>query len=252
MILQSTPFSSPWTRGAIIFLMCNSLSLFLIWMVFDIAGKAQNFTGPLWLIVAGVSLLLYVLGVCFEVVRLRYATLILGVFVALPGLIVCSTPLFLLAELAKIEDESKKIIWLFYFFLLFAWCFFEGKKIIYLEKKHDYLRSNVRVKGFIGFFYPDFSGVLSDEGSSAPFTKTKMLSIITPIAFLGYPMQRLLAEAGGSIGVFGFLAVLTIPMSVYLAGKISAGYFLWIYLVGKFEVENNVKIFLRYPPHKFS
>lgn len=245
MILQSTPLISPWTRGAIIFFMYNSLSIFLTWMVFDIAGRTQDVTGPLWVVVAAISLLLYLFGIYFTVKRLKFTIIILGVFVALPGLIFCITPTFLFAELAKIEPQNKKLIGVFYFLALFFWCVFQAKKTIHLERKYDYLRKNIRVRKGLGFFYPDSAGMLSAEPVDENFTKTKLLSIITPIVFLGYPMQRLISDVGGSVGFFGVIAVLTIPMSVYLAGKISAGFFLWIYLAGNFEARNNVKIFLR-------
>lgn len=246
MILHSGPLSNPWTRGAIIFFIYNSFSIFLTWMVFDIAEKIQNFTGPLWLIVAGVSILLYLLGVFFEVQRLRYSILILGIFVALPGLVFCTVPLFLFMELAKIGSELKMSILISYIFLLGAWCFFQARKIIFLERKQEYLKKNVRIRGAIGFFYPYSAGMLCEEGDGGRVGKRRILPIIVPIIFLGYPAQRLIADVGGPIGFFGVLAILTIPMALYLVGKISAGYFLWVYLAGNFEKTNSVKIFVRY------
>ncbi|WP_177196909.1 hypothetical protein [Duganella sp. CF517] len=215
-------------------------------MVFDIAEKPQNFTGLLWLVVVGISILLYFLGVFFEVRGLRCSILILGIFVALPGLIFCTVPLFLFMELAKIRSEIKISILFSYTFLLCAWCLFQARKIIYLEGKHEYLKKNVRVRGAIGFFYPYSAGMLCEEGGGKSVGKRRILPIIVPIIFFGYPAQRLIADVGGSVGFFGVIAVLTIPMALYLAGKISAGYFLWVYLVGNFEKKSSIKIFLRY------
>lgn len=245
MIFQSYPPASPWTRGAIIFLIFNSLSIFAVWMVFDIAGKPQNFTGPMWLSVAGISFLLYLLGAFFEVPRLRFAILILGAFVALPGLVFFTVPLFLFMELAKIESGIKLSICVAYVSLTCVWCSFQAKKVIDLERKYDYLRNNFRLRKAIGFFYPYGAGMLGYGDASTNLTRGKILSIITPITFLGYPMQRLISDVGGSVGVFGVITVLSIPLAVYIAGKISAGYFLWVHLVGNFEEKNNVKIFLR-------
>jgi hypothetical protein len=245
MIFQSYPPASPWTRGAIIFFIFNSLSIFSVWMVFDIAEKPQNSTGPIWLGVAGVSFGLYLLGVFSPVPRLRYAILILGVFVALPGLVFFTVPLFLFMELAKIESGIKLSVFSVYVSLMCAWCTFQAKKIIALERKYDYLRSNFILRRSIGFFYPYAADVLGHGEASTNLTRGKILSIITPITFLGYPMQRLIADAGGAVGVFGVITVLSLPLAVYIAGKISAGYFLWVHLVGNFEKENNVKIFLR-------
>lgn len=245
MIFQSYPPASPWTRGAIIFFIFNSFSIFSVWMVFEIAEKPQNFTGPMWLSVAGISFLLYLLGAFFEVPRLRFAILILGGFVALPGLAFFTVPLFLFMELAKIESGIKLSVCFVYISLACAWCTYQAKKIIDLERKYDYLRNNFRLRRSIGFFYPYAAGVLGYGEASTGLSKGKTLSIITPIIFLGYPMQRLIADVGGAVGVFGVITVLSIPIAVYIAGKISAGYFLWVHLVGKFEEKNNVKIFLR-------
>jgi hypothetical protein len=215
-------------------------------MVFDIVEKPQNFTGSLWLIIVAISIVLYLLGRFFEVQRLRYSIIILGIFVALPGLVFCTVPLFLFMELAKIRSELKISISISYIFLLGFWCFFQARKIIFLERKYDYLGKNVRVRGVIGFFYPYSAGMLCEGNDGERIGKRRVFQIITPIIFFGYPAQRLIADVGGSVGFFGVIAVLTIPMAVYLAGKISAGYFLWVHLVGNFEKKNSVKIFLRY------
>lgn len=246
MILQSGPLINPWTRGSIIFFIYNSFSVFLIWMGFNIAKKPQDFTGSLWLVILGVSIFLYFIGRLFDVKRLRCTIIILGSFVALPGLIFCSIPLFLFMELAKIRSDLKILIIFSYVFLLGSWCFFQAREIIYLERKYNYLEKNVRVIGVIGFFYPYSAGMLCEGSDGERVGKRRIFQIITPIIFLGYPAQRLIADAGGSVGFFGVLSVLTIPMAVYLAGKMSAGYCLWVHLVSKFEKKNSVKIFLRY------
>jgi hypothetical protein len=68
---------------------------------------------------------------------------------------------------------------------------------------------------------------------------------MVPISILGYPLQRYITDAGGYAATFAFISVLSVPLSVYIAGKIFSGYCLWLYLASKFERENNVKIFLR-------
>lgn len=245
MIFQSYPPSSPWTRGAVIFFIFSSFSLFLIWMVFAIAGKPQNLTGPMWLFVVGISVILYFLGVFYRVERLRFAIFILGIFVALPGLVFLTLPIFLVMELANFEFDVKAIVWFSYLFFISLWCILQSRKIINLESKYDYLRKNIRIKRSIGFFYPYASDVLGCSEDAGNLDRGKILTMITPLIFLGYPLQRLMVTFGGNVGFFGVIAFLTIPMAVYVAGKISAGYFLWVHLVGNFEAKNNVKIFLR-------
>lgn len=244
MIFQSNPPMNPWTRGAVIFFIFNSLSICFTWMVLDIAGKPQNFTGPMWLTIAGISVLLYFLGAFFRVERLRVEILILGLFVAFPGLVFFTVPTFLVMEAANVASDVKALIWLTYILLTGLWCIFQARKIIEIESKYDYLRKNIRIKMSIGLFYPYCSEMLGGEGD-AKLSRGEILTMIAPIMFLGYPLQRLIVTFGGSVGFFGVIAFLTIPMAIYIAGKISAGYFLWVHLVGAFEAKHNVKIFLR-------
>ncbi|USX26721.1 hypothetical protein NHH73_00030 [Oxalobacteraceae bacterium OTU3CINTB1] len=225
MIFQSNPPINPWTRCAVIFFIFNSLTIFFTWMVFDVVGKPQNFTGPTWLTVVGISVLLYFLGAFFRVERLRIVILILGFFVALPGFIFFTVPIFLMMEAADVELDVKVIIWLTYVLLTCLCCVFQARKIIDIENKNDYLRKNIRIKMSIGFFYPYCAEMLGCGHRDARFSRGEILRMISPIIFLGYPLQRLIVAYGGNVGFFGVIAILTIPLAIYIAGKISAGYF---------------------------
>jgi len=244
MILRPIPPSSPWTRGAVIFFIFNSLSIFFAWMVFDITGNPQNFTGPMWLSVVGISVLLYFLGVFLKVERLRFVIIILGIFVALPGLIFFTLPIFLVIELTNVEFHVKALAWFSYILWTCLWCMFQANKIINFEEKYDYLRNTVRIKCSVGFFYP-YATEAIDCVDERKLSSRQILAMIAPIIFLAYPLQRLIVTFGANVGFFGVIALLTLPLAIYIAGKISAGYFLWVHLVGNFEAKNNVKIFLR-------
>jgi hypothetical protein len=245
MIFQTNPPINPWTRGAVIFFIFNSLTIFFTWMVFDMVAKPQNFTGPTWLTVVGISVLLYLLGAFFRVERLRVAILILGFFVALPGFIFFTAPIFLVMEAANVEFDVKVFIWFAFILLTCLCCVFQARRIINIESKNDYLRKNIRIKMSMGFFYPYCSEMLGYGDSNAKFSRGEILKIISPIIFLGYPLQRLIVTYNGNVGFFCVMALLTIPLAIYIAGKISAGYFLWIHLVGNFEAKHNIKIYLR-------
>lgn len=247
MIIRSTPLGSPWKRGAGAFLICNSLSIFFVWMAFDISGHSENFTGLLWVTVLVCSAITYLLGMIFDVTRLKYVVFILGVFVALPIFILSSISFFVFIEISKYGEETKAIFALIYMGAIFLWGYVSFLKIIKLEKEAKYLEDGILVDGSNAYFSPDNYPEITECGrpSSRKFTMKQIFSITAPVSLLGYPLQRYITDAGGFAATFAFISVLSVPLSIYFAGRIFSGYGLWIYLGNKFEKENKVKIFLR-------
>lgn len=247
MILQNTPLGNAWVRGATMFFLCNSLSVFSVWMVFHIVGRSQSFTGWLWLAVVAISLMLYVSGFIFQVARLKHVILILGAFVATPAFIFCLVPFILFLELAGIRLQGKVFLYCLYALTLLSWGGLQARRISRLEKEKNYFEENVRVRGSIGFFYPDCTEMLIDCHGSAKGKSSarQSLAFLVPIIVLGYPLQKFLAATGGATGVFAFLTLFTLPMAIHIFGKISSGYFLWVYLASEFEVKNRIRIFVR-------
>lgn len=247
MILQNTPLGNAWVRGATMFFLCNSLSIFSIWMVFNIVGRSQSFTGWLWLAVVVISLMLYMSSFIFQVSRLKYVIFILGAFVAIPAFIFCIVPFFIFLELAGIKSQGKVFLHCLYALTLLSWGAFQARKIFRLEKEKNYFEENVRVRGEIGLFYPDCTEMLIDGyGGARVNSSTKQsLAFVVPIILFGYPLQKFLTATGGATGVFAFLTLFTVPMAIHIFGKIFSGYFLWVYLASKFEVKRRIKIFIR-------
>lgn len=247
MIIQAAALGSPWKRGAAAFLICNSLSIFFIWMAFDIAGKPEKFTGWLWLAVLTISAIAYLFGLIFQVARLKYVTLILGFFVAVPIFLLSSVSFFVFFALSEYYWSTKITMAAIYIGVILIWGIINFSKIVKLEKQEKYLAGGVFIENSNAYFSPDNYHELSDH-SSAPqekFTMKKIFSITFPISLLGFPLQRYITDTGGHAATFAFISVLSVPLSVYIAGKIFSGYCLWIYLGGEFERKNGVRIFLR-------
>lgn len=247
MIIRSTPLGSPWKRGAGAFLICNSLSIFFIWMAFDISGRQENFTGLLWLALLACSAIIYLLGMIFNVTRLKYVVLILGLFVGVPIFILSSISFFVFVEISKYGEDTKVMLTLTYIGVIFFWGFMSFFKTVNLEEKTKYLKNGIFIDDSNAYFTPDDYPEITDFGKpiSKNFTMKKIFSITFPVSLLGYPLQRYITDAGGFAATFAFISVLSVPLSIYFAGKIFSGYGLWIYRGNRFEKENKVKIFLR-------
>ena len=247
MIIQSTPLGSPWKRGSLAFLICNSMSIFFVWMAFDIAHKPEDFTGSLWLAVLACSAISFGFGMIFNVARLKYMVFILGFFVVVPILIFSSISFFVFLELSEYEFNTKAVLIFSYVAIVLLWGIIRFLKIVKLEKEVDYLKREIKIEGAHAYFSPDRTQDLSDMGNSNSrnFTLKQIFSITAPISLLGYPLQRYITDVSGYAAAFAFISIISVPLSVYLAGKIFEGYCLWIYLGGKFEREHKVKIFLR-------
>lgn len=56
---------------------------------------------------------------------------------------------------------------------------------------------------------------------------------------MAYPLQRLFSDTGGFPAVLLLLSIFTLPLSIYILGRMARGYYLWIYSVRKIEREND-------------
>src|SRR5215217_695299 len=107
MIIRSSPLGSPWKRGALAFFMFNSFSIFLIWMISEIVHRPQENMDLLMIVMSLISGILYFCSSVFEVRRLKYVVLILGIFVAGPMLVFNGIIFFIFMELANYDFERK-------------------------------------------------------------------------------------------------------------------------------------------------
>lgn len=247
MIIRSTPLGSPWKRGAGAFFICNSLSIFFVWMVFDMERKPADFTGWLWLAVVACSAVAYGFGMIFDVKRIKYVVLILGVLGAIPLFLLSSVSFFAFIELSQYERMKKLVLVLMYTVAIILWGSINFFRVIRLESESGYLAGGITIDNLNAYFSPDNYPELSEckKTSQKYLTAKKFFSIVAPVSIFGYPLQRYITDIGGYAATFAFISVLSVPLSIYFAGEIFSGYCLWIYLGSRFEKENKVKIFLQ-------
>lgn len=70
----------------------------------------------------------------------------------------------------------------------------------------------------------------------------KLYHSIGPYLVMGipmaYPIQRLLMDTGGMSAVLFLLALLSLPLTMYIFGRLACGAYLWIYKVWQLEREH--------------
>lgn len=247
MIMHSNPSGGPWKRASCGFFLFNSLTLFMLWMVFEIVKKPQEFTGWTWWAVLLISIILYIFEMTLPVKRLKYVIFILGIFVALPVFVFFAVPVFMFFELSRMDDGNKFIVLVFYSLPILAWSVFQSIQISRARYRENYFENEVFIQGENGYFDADNANDLGDPKKShvKSLSGKSRFSLTFFLVSITYPLQRYLSAIGGDASVFLVMTILSLPLLIYISGKICSGYVLWIYMAGKFEKKNKVMIFLK-------
>jgi len=247
MIFRTMPLENPWKRSAILFSMFNSLSAMAFWIVYDIVGYDKFLINLFLIIIVCFSFLLFLIGNIFPTIaRVKYFVVIMGIFSVMPMLGLCIAPIFLFIILSNYSFLVKFAIISIYACMSIYWIFLKISRAIEIAKKFNYLKGEVIEREKIAYInrdkIKDFS--LLRKNTQCNWTMRKIIPKIIPLAFLGYPLQRFITDIGGNSVTFAFMSVLALPLSLYIMGRISVGYYLWIYLIGKFEEVIGKKIYL--------
>lgn len=247
MIMHSNPSGGPWKRASCGFFIFNSLTLVMLWMVFDIVKKPQEFTGWAWGVVLLISIMLYVFEIAIPVKRLRSVILILGIFVALPGFLFFAMPIFMFFELAGMVGGKRIVFLSSYLSPVLIWSIFQSIRINKVRIRENYFEKEVLIQGPSGYFDADNADDLGDLGKThvKRLSGKSRFSLAFFLVSVTYPLQRYLSGIGDYAALFLVMGLLSLVILIYTAGKICSGYVLWIYLAGKFERENKIKIFLK-------
>lgn len=246
MILTQLPLDNPWKRGAIGFFTFNMASTLMMWIAFDIEGFSQEFLIEIFVFIPIISIILFFFGDFFLAVdRVKFFVLILGFFGVLPILFSCILPFFLYILISNFSILANFLLAGSYFFSSTLWIFLSIKNTAKIEKKFDYLRSQISDRGGNKIikrkYLLDFSNLNKKQrGKKINFIRF----VIVPLSFMGYPLQKIISSFGGDTAVLGFVSILAIPLSIYFMGKIASGYYLWIYCISKLEKEYKSKIIL--------
>lgn len=240
--------ANPWKRAIPTFLMCNILTLLVMWMAFDIAGVERNVINYLLMIVPVFSIILIFVGIIFnQVRRIKHFVLILGIFGLTPIFISCLTPFIAFLIICKCYFSIKIFGFAIYFLALILSALINAKKMKIIEKNIDYLSKQISTSTE-NFAYIDPKKMREIDFfiKKKPVRKIyeKIVPKLLPLAALGYPLQRLITDVAGHATTFAFLSILSVPLSIYIAGRLAAGYMLWVHLIGCREKTMGVPIFL--------
>ncbi|SHM98454.1 hypothetical protein SAMN05192549_103470 [Duganella sacchari] len=237
MIFNSSSETNPWKRCAPVFFMFNTFSLMNIWVVLEINEISKFLVNYLLLITPVLGVILFLLGIFFkETKRLKNFVLIIGLFGVLPIFTTTLIPFFFSIFISKYDFLFKFYISFSYAIFLIFIFIFNIIKMKRVEKYSIYIKDKIKIKD--SFFYINLDEIKNyniyskiKENSS---TKTNFKKIF-PFLFLVYPIQRLLTNVSGNVVVMYFLAILTIPLSIYMTIRMAEGYYLWIYLISHYE-----------------
>lgn len=240
--------SNPWKRSAPAFFMFNMLTLVVTWIALDIIGEEKHMVNYLLLTIPIISAVLFLVGYFIGVVRrVKYFTLILGIFGVAPILISSLIPFIVFLVISKFPIAFKVLAGCTYLIALIFSALISAKNIKKTEEELDYLHKQIRPCSA-----NDFCIDIKNIKEIRPFIKKKPIGKIRekiipkllPIAVLGYPLQKMVTDVGGHATTMAFLSVMSIPLSLYIVARVAAGYTLWIYLIDRREKKMGGPIFL--------
>ncbi|NVD74589.1 hypothetical protein HUX88_29315 [Duganella sp. BJB1802] len=248
MIIRRAIEANPWKRIIPVFLMVNSFTLILFFVVFDILGYEKKPLFLLFFIVLFLSVAFFLIGYFSGgPLRLKFFVLIVGAFGIIPIVLFSMAPFVLCLMSPHGSFFFRIFILLLYFLVSAIWVVFEIRWIRKIFEKTSYFENQIEVCGAVSYVdrdeiedIYDFKEIKSNKNFYA-----KAISILCPFALLGYPLQKLITGIGGEFGTLFFASMLSVPLSIYFIGRLSAGYYLWVHLIGKFEKEKETKVILR-------
>jgi hypothetical protein len=242
MIIRETPVDNAWYRAAGVWFIALSAINCLAWPVADYCK--YDLPHLQWLALATPlgSLILGILGKLLgEPRRILLFVMIIGLFGIVPLLAGLLVPIFCLLLLCQ-ENPARSLIFM-------ALCLTPSAYWISVEV--EVLRLNMIRERFIerefrigkNFLYLNRSPTTDLEGRPAgngPFLERAgwifpTLVFLLPIA---YPLQRLIFHAGRAPAVVLLLTILGTPLAIYILGRMTRGFYLWIYTVRKLELQH--------------
>lgn len=246
MILTPLPLDNPWKRSAIVFFMFNTMSVVMVWIVFDIKGISNEETEQIFLLNPVVSIAIFFLGIFLPAsTRVVSFVLILGIFGLFPILLFSMLPIFSYLLVSSSSSTVSTSVIFCYLAIALLWILIKFRATAVMENKFNYLESHIYNCGLLKFL--DRSNLMEFSAlEKKPKRKYRfMKSLIIPLSCAGYPLQKLLTSIGGESAVLLFLSIMCAPLSIYFMGRIASGYYLWIYSVRRYEKVHNTKLFMK-------
>ena len=248
MIIRSSLVNNPWQRVIPPFFIFNMFSLSLFWLVFDILHYEKMFLNIAFVLIIVFSVLLFLFGYFFDgPERLKFFVLVMGIFGTTPIYVSTMIPFVLCLVFPWGNQILKTGIFVLYLFVAFVWCFFEIKSVHKIFEKTKYFENQINFCGKKSYVSRDKIKDIYDFDKNNFSEKKywKIFGFVFPMATLTYPLQKYLTIVGGDAATFSFCSVLSVPLSIYMLGKVSIGYYLWIHQIGQYEKQKNTKVILK-------
>ena len=204
----------------------------------DILGVSPLFWQVSLCLALGVSLFLFISSLVIKTVTASViARMLISGFIFFPGVALFGS--IGLSFIAAVPPHMKTWLWLLVFGASLIWCLIElkayKKRVIerrVIEREFRIERARIVVRQ-----------PLKTDLDAAPISDQSILGKIYhnigPYLVMGiplaYPLQRILAKAGGDSAILFFLALLGIPITFYFLGRMACGAYLWVYMVWRLE-----------------
>lgn len=247
MLFESGQESNPLKRAVPAFFLFNMLTLGIIWVALDIVGQKKEIINSFLILIPIFSIVLFFVGsIAHNIFRVKYFVLIMGIFGVMPIFTACLSPFVAFLIIAKYSSFSKVVAACFYLFSLILSAFINARNLKLLEEKVGYLDRQINSRNS-KYYFIDRKKM---KEISFFMKKRSIFRIcgeiipgLLPIAVLGYPLQRLITDVGGHATTMAFLSIISVPLSLYMAGRIAGGYMLWVYLINCHEKKIGFPIF---------
>lgn len=247
MIFRNASIGNPWRNSANVFLIFNLLSVMGFWIAYDISGYDKFFINICFFLVIFLYFLLFLIGTIFHTVaRIKYFIIIMGAFAVAPILFFSIVPVILFLILSSFSFGLKTLVMSIYVGVAIYWALLKITETVKLDKEFSYLRGEIKINDQIAYIERDKINDLSflKKNSPSNMITHRIIPKLLPLTLLGYPLQRIVTDAGGNSATMAFISLLTIPLSIYFMGRISSGYYLWVHLIGGIEKKIGKKIYL--------
>ena len=216
------------------------LTAMLSFIALDTAGRPTGLIFEFFVSAAIISAIVYAAGVFFIVRRVKFFYLILGVFGFLPLLVLFISPAVLTTMIVDEPSAWKAAYWASYssVAIFLSWRSIRKTKALESEIKLDGSQAYVdrREMKYLWELAPR-----KELGSRL----NKILS--SALLFLPslYPLQIILFRMDENLHLLVHLSVLCLPLSLYAIVQLCSGYYLWVHLVGRFEMRVGLPVVFR-------